>query len=176
MLRRLAPVPALGAVEVLVSLVSSACMWSVITALAYMWLKLCTVSTSVWFWKKIVPSALCYCDLQDESSVSCHPPDEKEKYQLFCDACFWSKAATTWTLLLKLVEGIIPERLYFKFVNKYGQCSDRYFNPKARFCTILPLGRSQRSSRKIRTVGINNLMPHHIQQSQGVALQHCSTD
>lgn len=43
--------------------------------------------------KKILLSALCYHDLQDESLVSCHPPDKKEKYRGFRWCLFLNKSS-----------------------------------------------------------------------------------
>jgi len=41
---------------------------------------------------------------------------------------------------------------------------------------ILPMGKGEGRSRKIRTVGINNLLQNCIQKSQGFAVRHWSTD
>lgn len=155
-------------------------MWSLITALAYRWLQVCKVTTSMWFWKKYAPICSVYCDLQDESSVSYHHPHRKDNTKFSDGVCFWSKPASPWTLVLEMSEGMIPERSLCTSSSwaSIGSTQIGILTLKQDFgiATILPFGMDGERSRKIRTVGINNPFQNCVCISQWFAVQHWRTE
>lgn len=153
-------------------------MWSLITALAYRWLKFCKVNTSMWFWKKNAPFCCVLLWLARWVFSLTSPSWWKGQYKPFWWCLFLIQ--TSYHLFALAWKGIIPERSLYTFSSwtSIGSTQIGILTLKQDFdiSTILLFGMGGERSRKIRTVGINNPLQNCVHIFQWFAVQHWRTE